>query len=100
MALKRLWFGPCNGVPNCHRFGPSPTIDDPAKRLSAFRKANNLPRAGITEATEDVDTYTCTRLGNATQWCHDTAAKPYLQVNPMAQPPRPCGGCGHKLNPT
>ena len=88
--------GLCKHTANCHQFGPSPTINEPARRLSAFRTANNLPRATLTEATEDVDTFTCNRLGNSSTWCYDTD-KPYAEVNPSAKPAAPCSTCGHQL---
>lgn len=94
---KEEWFfGRCTGTPSCYLFGPSPTIGEPARRLSAFRTANGLPRANITEASEDIDSYTCHRLSNAGAWCYDTD-KPYGEVNPGARPPVPCATCGHKL---
>ncbi len=94
---KEEWyFGPCKHTANCHQFGPSPTINEPARRLSAFRTSNVLPRAGITESTEDIDAYTCQRLGNNDTWCYNTD-KPYGEVNPTALPPAPCATCGHKL---
>lgn len=94
---ESYYFGPCKGVPNCKLFGPSPIIGDVAKALSAFRAANGVARSSYVEALEDVDSYTCQRIGGLKEWCWDTD-KSYAAANPAAvKATVPCGTCGQTL---
>lgn len=56
-----------------HRFPASPTIEHLVKDVSAFRIANNLPRASLAETLEDVDRFQCARLENSSSWCWQCA---------------------------
>lgn len=94
---EEAWFGPCKSTANCRQFGPSPIINEVAQGLSNFRRANSLPRSSLPETIEDVDGYTCQRIGGMPAWCMDTDA-PYSQVNPTAVQSAPCSTCGQKLN--
>lgn len=57
------------------KWGSTPEIGSLAAKVAGFRKANGLPRANIMDALEDIDSWTCQRLGNNPKWCHDTDAK-------------------------
>lgn len=48
---------------------------DAAKELSAFRVANNLPRASVEESTADIEEATCARLGYDPNWCYSPDAQ-------------------------
>lgn len=52
-----------------HHFRGEPMIEALAKQVSAYRRANGLPRASYREAIEDVDRQTCSRLGNNLTYC-------------------------------
>lgn len=91
-----VFYGPCKTTPNCRIFGPSPLIEEPAKSLSAFRRANNIPRSGLAECIEDISLYTCARIGGMSTWCFDSE-KSFNQISPVPIAPAPCSGCGHKL---
>lgn len=68
-------------------------IKQQAQRISKFRKANNLPRSSIPEVVEDLDLYTCQRLGNSPKWCREGSG---VQVYATYQK-APGGCCGAKL---
>lgn len=58
-----------NGVKKSKRwvyFGP---ISIAAGEIADFRKGNNIPRATIEEVIQDVEEYTCQRLGNDPTYC-------------------------------
>ena len=76
-----------------HKFGPSPLINEVAKAISQFRTGNKLARADLRSCIEDVDRYTCQRLGGNARWCLDTD-KTYAEVRPVKTG---CGGCGAKV---
>lgn len=96
-GIEQAWFGPCRTTPSCKQFGPSPIIGDVAKGLSAFRLNNNLPRSDYVAALEDVDIYTCQRIGGMKEWCIDTD-RSFVESNPAAIPSSsPCATCGHRL---
>ena len=84
--------------PDGHQFHSSPMIEDTARRVASYRAANGRPRATVREALEDVDAYTCQRLGNMAQWClcNDQAAGnvSFGPGNPIITP---CHGCGAKV---
>lgn len=73
-----------------------PLIEAIAGQVADFRKANGLPRASVREALEDVDHYTCERLGNMAQWCVSCDPKDRIvalaPTHPIVAPP--CAGCG------
>lgn len=50
-------------------------FDDVVKQIVLHRRSNNLPRATMSEAAEDLDNATCQRLGNDPQFCFDSAQK-------------------------
>lgn len=81
-------------------FPSIPMIEDQAKAVSAFRAGNGLPRASLKEALEDVDCYTCQRLGNMGAFCVEVSpgAPKTVALNessPIVAPP--CKGCGAKV---
>ena len=84
--------------PDGHKFGSSPMIEDTARRVAAYRASNGRPRASVREALEDVDQYTCQRLGNMAQWClcNDQAAG-NVSFGPSSPIITPCRGCGVKV---
>lgn len=67
-------------------------INMQAKRVYDFRKGNNLPRASLNEALEDIDRYTCQRLGNDPQYCRDTEQSFQTIHPPLAK--SGCATCG------
>lgn len=67
------------------------------RRVASFRKANSIARDTFPEALEDVDAFTCSRLGNDPKWCRDNEAS-FAQVHAYEIiPVKPCAGCGAKL---
>jgi hypothetical protein len=69
-------------------------INEQAKLIASFRKSNAFPRATFTEAFDDLNLYTCQRLGCDPQYCSDgtsTTSAP-LQVRSSG-----CGSCGAKV---
>lgn len=78
------------------KFGGSYGIREQAQRLSSFRKANNFPRQSQIECIEDIDAYTCARLGNAAPWVYNTDA-PATAESFGLPVSAPCAGCGIKV---
>lgn len=99
--LRSYEISPPGGYPfeqreGVHRKFPSvPIIEDQARNVAAFRKANGLPRSTITEALSDVDCFQCQRLGNMPSYCvpTDQLNTPVAigQTSPIINP---CKGCG------
>lgn len=81
-----------------HRFASTPEINTLAQVVSNFRSANHLPRTSYAEALEDIDAFTCARLGNDPRWCYQTQI-PFDQTAPsiLANQARPCATCGAKV---
>ena len=50
-------------------FPSEPVIESQAQAVSAFRRGNGLPRAGVRECIEDVDRWNASRLGCNRSWC-------------------------------
>lgn len=80
-------------------FSSQPLIEAVAQAVSAFRKGNGLPRSSVQEALQDVDAYTCARLGGMSAWCVDTNPKSKIvalnpSVSVVAGGARGCRGCG------
>jgi hypothetical protein len=74
-------------------FGPSPLLNEVAHKLANFRAANGIARSSPAECVQDIDAFTCQRLGNMRDWCYDSdkaVSNPY--VSPTATP---CSTCGH-----
>lgn len=77
-----------------HVFPSIPMIEDQARNVAAFRRANNLDRSSVADSLADVDAFQCKRLGCMTNYCVDTenpsmaiaASAPVLQGR--------CKGCG------
>jgi len=44
-------------------------IEQQSGRILKFRRANGLPRATLAETLEDLNIFTCARLGNDPKWC-------------------------------
>ncbi len=77
------------------KFEATSDIESQAHLVADFRKANGLERATVSEAAQDIDEYTCQRLGFMKAYCRDTEGKPY---SPPVSPPRGgCGGCGARV---
>jgi hypothetical protein len=64
------------------------SIEQQAKFVLDFRLANGLDRATIEQVIEDIDCYTCQRLGCMPQYCYDTDA-PYVAPSSVTKK----GGC-------
>jgi hypothetical protein len=98
--LKTYEISPPGGYPyedtDGHKFASSPMIEDTARRVAAYRAKNNRPRSSVREALEDVDAYTCQRMGNMAQWClcNDQAAGQvsFGPGSPIVDPT--CKSCG------
>lgn len=96
--LKTYELTPPGGFPFTEKgpprrqFPSQPMIEAQAVIVSNFRKANNLPRASLKEALQDIDQQTCQRLGNMPQYC--TQADPAtITVSLAASHPIVTGGC-------
>ena len=64
------------------KFPSEPLIEAQARALSAFRKGNGLQRSSVTECLQDIDEYTCRRLGCPHQLCVSTdAANPQIALS-------------------
>ncbi len=74
------------------KFEATSDIDAQAHLVADFRLANNLPRATVEQAATDIDTFTCQRLGNMSEFCRDTEGKPYTP--PVTVRTGGCGSCG------
>lgn len=74
------------------KFGPTPLIGELAARVASFRAGNGLPRATQIEALEDIDTFTCLRLGNDARWVFSTE-KPFSEIVPNTSLAG-CATCG------
>lgn len=72
------------------KFPKTVDIYGQAQAVADFRKGNNLPRGTFEEALQDIDEYTCVRLGNMPRWCRDSQ-KPYAETTPKLQ--KKLGGC-------
>lgn len=75
-----------------------PSQPDPfaqARIVSAFRKANNLPKSSVPECLAAVSSQTCWRLKNDPAYCSqqdsDAAGIALNQSSPIIAP---CRGCG------
>jgi hypothetical protein len=55
-----------------------------------FRKANGLPNATLDQTIEDLNVYTCQRLGNDLRWCGDGTNVARAQQTKSSG----CRGCG------
>lgn len=64
-----------------------------AERVSAFRAKNGLPRASVAETMDDIDLFTCARLGGMSAYCSD-ADSPRSAVQVARHG---CSGCGAKI---
>lgn len=72
-------------------FGATPEIRTLAKRIAAFRRSNNLPRATEPAALEDVDVFTANRLGRC-KWTFDPDnSVSFAQLHPEVK--QAAGGC-------
>ena len=78
-----------------HEFAAQPEIESVAKSVSAFRIANKLPRASLSESFKDVSQYQCQRLGNDPNYCFecpDGEFESHHRNHPLFSPP--CATCG------
>jgi len=75
-------------------FPAVPIIEDLAKSVSAFRRGNGLPRADLDEAMDDVDCWTCARLGNSRRWCVNRDHPIGIATPTTVAAGAPCQGCG------
>ncbi len=81
------------GGRNLHkRWKPTPDVGGLAAKVAVFRKGNNLPRSSVVDALEDIDAYTCNRLGNNPKWVMDTETA-WDQLVAAAHGPN-CKTCG------
>lgn len=82
-----------------HRVFPTvPVIEDQARIVADFRKANGLPRGTVREALEDVDRFQCQRLGGMSAFCFCSDTAPATVALGTQSPIiSPCAGCGAKV---
>lgn len=79
------------------QWGSTPEMRALGRKVANFRTANGLPRDSFAEALEDIDQFTCNRLGNNPRYCRDTDA-PFAEVHAYdIVPVKPCVTCGAKL---
>ena len=100
--LKTYEVTPPGGYPfkedDGRKFKSVPMIEEQARAVAAYRAANNRPRASVREALEDVDRYTCQRLGNMPQWCLcNEQAAGNIALGSSSPIVSPCHGCGVKV---
>lgn len=62
--------------------------------ISRFRKANGLPRPSLSESLDDLNVFTCQRIGCDPRFCSD-GTRP--QAVFIQQTGKPCATCGAKL---
>jgi hypothetical protein len=74
---------------------PDEGLDIPQQtaRILKFRKANGLPRATFDETLEDLNVFTCNRLGNDQRWCGNGPRVASVQRVQSSG----CKGCGAVL---
>jgi len=65
-------------------------IQQQTARILKFRRANGVPRATFDETLEDLNEFTCARLGNDPRWCGDGRRVAQVQRVQSAG----CKGCG------
>ena len=79
------------------KFGTSYDLYTDARTLQDFRAGNGLSRATFAACLQDIDEYTCLRLGGMPEFCHDPDV-PYSQTQPKLRAKnRSCGTCGAKI---
>src|ERR1044071_5844521 len=103
--LRSYEESPPGGYPYTQRRGikrnfPSvPVIEEQPRIVADFRAGNGIPRATIAEALEDIDAWTCWRLGNMRQYCVpvDDEARASVALGVSSAIVQPCAGCGAVL---
>jgi hypothetical protein len=73
------------------------TYIDFCKDVLSLRVGNNLPGATMAQVDADVQSFTCTRLGNDPRWCANGSGpvtQPTADTFYAVQPGGGCGGCG------
>ncbi len=78
------------------KFPMSVDIGAQAQAVADFRQGNNLPRPSFAEALQDIDEYTCLRLGNMPKWCHNSE-RSYVESTPRLQKKIGGGCCGARV---
>lgn len=83
------------------KFPSVPTIESQARYVSDFRKANGIPRSSPKECLQEVDAYTCQRLGCNPAYCVAQDSKTgqivaLNQSNPILT--GGCAGCGARFH--
>lgn len=66
-------------------------ITSQSQKISSFRKQNGFPRATLEETVEDVNLFTCLRLGCDPRFCSDGVTK---QATVQKVERRGCSSCG------
>jgi hypothetical protein len=83
--------------PNCFQYphwGRSPIVEELAKKESAFRRANGIPRGSYRECLEDVDQFNAEKvLGCDPRWTTPTESAS-IAVGEGAAGLVECHGCG------
>lgn len=57
------------------------------QQIVGYRQGNNLPRATITDASDDLDSFTCNRYPSL---CYDSS----VRVSEQQRQVKGCGSCG------
>lgn len=83
-----------NGQGYTKRWASTPEIGTLAVTVAGFRRKNGLERHEITEALEDIDTFTVNRLPSGSKWLHDTD-RPWPDIVASFHGPG-CATCGKK----
>ncbi len=69
-------------------------MNEQSKVIAKFRKSNGFERATYVEAFDDLNIYTCQRIGCDPNYCSDGTT---TAANPMQVISKGCGSCGAKL---
>jgi hypothetical protein len=86
--------------PKSHSFSAQPQIEFQARIVLSYRNSNGLPRSTYAECIEDIDRYTCARMGNNPTYCIPCNPEQPSVIALASTAPGiggPCTGCGAKV---
>ncbi len=98
--LRSYEVSPPGGFPYIQPGSPSrnfpaqPMIEAQARIVLSFRLGNGLPRATYSECIQDIDQFTCARLGNPASLCILCGDTPSIALAANAPGLVPCATCG------
>lgn len=77
-----------------YKFKGMTDFETQARLISAHRKGNNLARSTLAECLEDLDAYTCARIGNDPRFCYTMTPNQRPTAAVVRSVQAKCGGCG------